>query len=105
MDAYRETSAHSHCFPGTWEGLVKNLGSTFKGRVLPSEDFHALELLEALAKKSGEVRVRDTSRITDMIMALGRGIRKTPTMIFEGRKYKGIKEIRSCVEIWKKKTH
>jgi hypothetical protein len=99
MDAYRETSAHSYCFPGTWEGLVKGLGSSFKGRILPPEDFQALELLEPLVKESGEeVELLDTSRTIDLLKALARGIWKTPTAIVQGKKYEGIEKIRQYLD-------
>ncbi len=99
MDAYRETSAHSHCRPGTSEGLVKGLASSFKGRILSPEDFQALELLEPLVKESGEeVKLLDTSRTIDLIKAFVRGIRKTPTAIVQGKKYQGIEKIRQYLD-------
>jgi hypothetical protein len=99
MDAYRETSAHSYCFPGTWEGLVKALGSSFKGRILPPEDSQALELMEPLVKESGEeVKLFDISRTIDLITAFVRGIWKTPTAIVQGKKYEGIEKIRQYLD-------
>lgn len=95
VETLREMSTHSYCAPGEWTGLLKGLESKFKGRILPSEDVEVLEQFKTLGEKCGdEVRVYDVSRATERIKALSRGIRKTPALIIQGKKYEGIKEIR-----------
>jgi hypothetical protein len=89
----REMSMHPICAPGALEGLLKEL-EKFKGRVLSSEDNEVLEKFKTFGEKcDDEVKVYDISRINDRIKALGRGIRKTPTIISQGKKYEGLKEI------------
>jgi hypothetical protein len=95
VETLREMSTHPYCAPGVWTGLLKGLESKFKGRVLPSEDGEVLERFKTLGEKcDDEVMVYDVSKITDRIKALSKGIRKTPTVIIQGKKYEGVKEIR-----------
>jgi hypothetical protein len=94
VDTLREMSSHSYCYPGLGSALLKGLESKFKGRILSSEDNEVLERFKTLGEKcDDEVKVYDVSRATDRIKALSRGIRKTPTIINQGKKYEGIKEI------------
>jgi hypothetical protein len=94
VETYREMSTHSYCAPGVWTGLLKGLESKFNGRVLSSEDVEVLERLKTLGEKcEDQVKVYDVSRVTDRIKALSRGVRKTPTIIIQGKKYQGEKEI------------
>lgn len=95
VETLREMSTHSYCAPDAWPGLLKGLESKFKGRILPPEEFEVLERFKTLGEKcDDEVKVYDVSRATDRIKALSRGIRKTPALIIQGKKYEGIKEIR-----------
>lgn len=74
--------------------MLKGLESKFKGRVLPPEDSAVLEQLETLVEKfDDEVKVYDVSSILDKIKAVMRGIRKTPTVIIQGKRYEGLEEI------------
>ena len=98
VETYREMSSHSYCAPGSWSGLLKGLESRFKGRVLPPEDSAVLEQLEKLVEKfDDEVKVYDVSSVLDKIRAIKRGIRKTPTVIVQGKKYEGLEEIQQQI--------
>jgi len=93
----REMSLHPICAPGTWEELVKEYGK-FKGRILPPDDHEALENLKVLANKfHEEIKIYDVSRILDRIRALKRGIRRTPTLIVQGKKYEGLEKISELI--------
>jgi len=95
----REMSLHSYCAPGAWEGLLKSYGSKFKGRVLPPEDHAVLEKLEMLANKfHDEIKIYDVSRTSDKIKAMRQGIRKTPTVIVQRKKYEGLEKILQLIE-------
>jgi hypothetical protein len=94
VDTLREMSAHSFCYPGLGSALLKGLESKFKGRILSSEDSEVLEKIKTLGEKCDDkVKVYDISRATDRIKALSKGILKTPTLINQGKKYEGVKEI------------
>ena len=98
VETYREMSMHAYCAPGAWSGLLKGLESKFKGRVLPPEDSSVLEQLERLIEKfDDEVKVYDVSGVLDKIRAIRRGIRKTPTVIVQGKKYEGLEEIQQQI--------
>lgn len=98
VERYREMSSHSYCALGAWSGLLKGLESKFKGRVLPPEDSAVLEQLERFVEKfDDEVKVYDVSSVLDKIRAMRRGIRKTPTVIIQGKKYEGVEEIQQQI--------
>jgi len=66
--------------------------------VLSTEDHTVLEQLETLVEKyDDEVNVYDVSRMLDKIRAIRRGIRKTPAVIIEGKKYQGFEEIQQQI--------
>ncbi|MEM3730362.1 MAG: hypothetical protein QW667_02505 [Candidatus Bathyarchaeia archaeon] len=68
--------------------------SKFKGRILPTEDLTVLERALRLAADSGEkVLVFDVSRMADKLKALKRGVKRTPTLIIDGKKYGKMEEI------------
>jgi hypothetical protein len=98
IETVREMSQHSYCAPGAWQGLLKNYGSKFKGRILSPEDQEVLEKLEMLANKfHDEVKIFDVSRALDKIRAVKQGIRKTPTVIIQGKKYEGLEKISQLI--------
>jgi hypothetical protein len=94
----REMSMHTHCAPGAWEGLLKNYGK-FKGRLLSPDDQEILQKLEILANKfHDEIKVYDVSRSLDKVKAMRQGIRKTPTVIVQGKKYESLEKILQLIE-------
>ena len=98
IETLREMSQHTYCAQGTWEALLKDYGSKFKGRILPPEDHEVLEKLEKLANKfRDEIKVYDVSHTLDKIKAIKQGIRRTPTVIIQGKKYEGLEKISELI--------
>lgn len=94
VETARDMAPHSYCAPGTTEGLVSEVLSKFKGRLLPEDDSKALErVLQILRETQESVKVYDVSRTTDKLRAVKRGIRNTPTVIINGEKYEGLEAI------------
>lgn len=94
VETARDMAPHSYCAPGTTEGLVSEVLSKFKGRLLSEEDSTALTRVLQIFKENQEpVRVYDVSRITDKLRLLKYGIRKTPAVIIDGEKYEGLEAI------------
>jgi hypothetical protein len=92
----REMSYHIDC--GLAEWAYDQLSEKFKGRVLSQEDLTVLEKVLEMAKaRSEKARVYDVSRITDRMRALKRGVLKTPTVIINGERYEGLKEISQVI--------
>jgi hypothetical protein len=90
VETARDMAPHSYCAPGTTEGLVSEVLSKFRGRLLSEEDSKALEcVLQVLKENHESLRVYDVSRTADKLRAVKRGIRKTPTVIINGEKYEG----------------
>lgn len=95
----REMSQHTICAPNVWEGLYKAYGPKFKGRLLLSEDQEVLRKLETFANKfHDKVKVYDISRAVDKIKAVKHGIRRTPTVIIQGKRYEGLEKISQLIE-------
>jgi len=95
----REMSQHTICAPDVWEGLYKAYGPKFKGRLLPPEDQEVLRKLETLTTKfHEEIKIYDVSRAFDKMKAVKQGIRKTPTVIVQGKKYEGLEKISQLIE-------
>lgn len=95
----REMSLHPYCAPGSWEGLYKAYGLKFKGRLLAPEDHTVLEKLEILANKfHDKIKIYDVSRALDKMKAIKQGIRKTPTVIIQGKKYEGLEKISQLIK-------
>lgn len=94
---YREMSQHIQCGLSRWVQDV--LSKEFKGRILSREDLNVLEpALEIARTNDVHVKVYDVSRITDKLTALKRGIRKTPVVIINGRKYERVEEILEALQ-------
>jgi len=94
----REMSEHAVCAPDIAPALIKNLQSKFKGRILPSDDSKALELTAQLSKLfQEEIKIYDISHASHRLKAAKQGIFKTPTLIIQGKKYVGIKEISDLI--------
>lgn len=94
VETLREMSQHEYCASGTWQDLVKDYASKFKGRILTPEDQEVLEKIEKLTSKfHDKVRIYDVSRISDKMKAIKEGIRRTPTVIVQGKKYESLKEV------------
>lgn len=80
---YREMSYHWECGLAQW--AYGELAGQFKGRILSDEDVGVLRQVLDMAKKEGrEVKVYDTSRMSDRVKALRRGVLKTPAVIING---------------------
>jgi hypothetical protein len=93
-ELYRESSQHTYCAPDLARWANDAAISRLKGRFLPTEHFTALAKALEIAEKTNEkLEAHDVSHATDRIKALKRGIRKTPAVIINGKKYEGIKEI------------
>jgi hypothetical protein len=94
VETARDMAPHSYCAPGTTEGLVGEVLSKFKGRLLTEEDSKALQrVLQILRETQESVKVYDVSRTTDKLRAVKRGIRNTPAVIINGEKYEGLEAI------------
>jgi formaldehyde-activating enzyme involved in methanogenesis len=90
----REMTQHTYCAPGVASGLLKNVASQFKDRVLPQDDYVVLERIEELAHELRDnVKVYDVSRMQDRVRALKRGILKTPAVVVQGKRYEGLNKI------------
>jgi len=94
VETIREMTQHTYCMPGVASGLLKNVTSKFKGRVLPQDDYVVLQRIEELAHElHDDVKVYDVSRALDKMKALKRGIMKTPTVVVQGKKHEGLEKI------------
>ncbi|MEM2118268.1 MAG: hypothetical protein QW386_04545 [Candidatus Bathyarchaeia archaeon] len=95
----REMSTHIICLPETAARASELFSSKFKGRILSQEDSAALEQALLVANKTKEkIIVYDISRMTDKLKALKRGIRKTPVVIINGKKYERVEEIQEVLQ-------
>lgn len=101
-------SLHTFCSPELVEWATTDLMAKFKGRILPPEDSIILEQVLRVARERNEkVVVFDVSRITDKVKAMKRGIKKTPTIIIDGKKYENVEEIQKALSfnfLQKRKT-
>jgi hypothetical protein len=94
VDFYREMSQHTYCAPHMVDWAHRDLASKFKGRILPDEDRMVLEQFLLMVKdKDDELLVYDVSRLTDRLKALKKGVKKTPTVIVNGKKYEKLEDI------------
>jgi len=94
----REMSLHTACDPDMATRASELFSPKFKGRILPQEDFTALEKVSQIAHKTNEqLKVYDVSSMTDKIRAMKRGIRKTPAAVINGEKYEGLEEILQAI--------
>ena len=86
-------SQHVLCAPDLAEWAAK-IPSKFKGRILPEKDRTVLEHALRMVNKTDEkVLVFDVSRVTDRLKAIKRGVKRTPTIIVNGKKYDNVEEI------------
>lgn len=91
---YREMSQHTYCSPELVKWAAADLMSKFKGHVLPEKDRTILESALRLASEVGDkIVVFDVSRVSDRLKAIKRGVKSTPTIIIDGKKYDNIEEI------------
>ncbi|MEM3873642.1 MAG: hypothetical protein QXU45_00685 [Candidatus Bathyarchaeia archaeon] len=91
---YREMSMHTYCGPQVVDWAYHDLSSKFKGRILPQEDYMVLEqVLLRFKGKDDELLIYDVSRVTDKLKALRKGVKRTPTVIINGKKYERLEEI------------
>lgn len=99
VETLREMSQHVYCTPDAWQGLLKDYGSKFKGRLLLPDDHEVLEKLELLANKfHDEIKIYDVSNALDKMKAMKQGIHKTPTIIVDGEKYEGLEKISEMIK-------
>lgn len=98
IDHYREMSYHVQC--GLARCAYEELASQFRGRILTEKDSEALNKIFELAKEeNSEVRVYDTSRVTEHLKAWKRGILRTPAVVIKDVKYQGLDEIVQATKI------
>lgn len=69
-----------------------------KGRILRQEDHMVIEQALRVIKETDDLLVYDVSRLTDRLKALKKGVKKTPTIIIDGKKYEGLPEILRVLE-------
>jgi hypothetical protein len=95
---YREMSQHVICAPDL-AGWAAEVPAKFKGRILPEKDRTVLERALRLANKTAEkIVVFDVSRVSDRLKAIKRGVKSTPTIIIDGKKYDNVEEILSVLQ-------
>jgi hypothetical protein len=93
---YREMSYHWECGLAQW--AYGELAQQFKGRILSDEDVRVLRQVLDMGKKEGrEVKVYDTSRMSDRVKALKRGVFKTPAVVMNGELYQGVDQVSQAV--------
>ena len=91
-------SYHVQC--GLARCAYEELASQFRGRILKEKDSEALNKIFELAKEeNSEVRVYDTSCITERLKAWKRGILRTPAVVIKDVKYQGLDEIAQATKI------
>ncbi|MEM3770512.1 MAG: hypothetical protein QXG76_04920 [Candidatus Bathyarchaeia archaeon] len=91
---YREMSQHTFCGPEMVNWAYRDLASKFKGRILRQEDYIVLEQALRMVKETDdELLVYDVSRLADKLKALKKGVKKTPIVIIDGKKYEDATEI------------
>ncbi|MEM3616837.1 MAG: hypothetical protein QXJ31_02875 [Candidatus Bathyarchaeia archaeon] len=96
---YREMSQHTYCGPQMVNWAYRDLASKFKGRILQQEDYIVLEQALRIVKETDdELLVYDVSRLTDKLKALKKGVKKTPTILINGKKYEDMTEILKVLE-------
>jgi protein-disulfide isomerase len=92
-------STHIICLPETATRASELFSSKFKGRILSQEDNTVLEQALLVANKTKQkIIVYDVSRMTDKLKALKRGIRKTPAVIINGKRYERVEEIQEVLQ-------
>ncbi|MEM3694905.1 MAG: hypothetical protein QXJ11_02980 [Candidatus Bathyarchaeia archaeon] len=90
---YREMSHHVCCAPEL-AGWAINVPEKFKGRILPEKDRTVLENALRFASETGkQIVVFDISRVSDRLKAIKRGVKSTPAVIIDGKKYDDADEI------------
>ena len=57
------------------------------------------KIFELAKEENSEVRVYDTSRVTERLKAWKRGILRTPAVVIEDVKYQGLDEIVQATKI------
>lgn len=93
VDHYRELSQHTFCAPNLARWAA-DIPAKFKGRILPEKDQTVLESALRFASEAGEkIVVFDVSRVSDKLKAIKRGVKSTPAVIIDGKKYDDADEI------------
>jgi glutaredoxin len=98
VEYYREMSQHVICAPdlARWGAEIP---AKFKGRILPEKDRTVLEYALRVANETGEkVLVFDISRVSDRLKAIKRGVKRTPTIIINGKKYDSVDDIQRFLQ-------
>jgi hypothetical protein len=94
VETCKEMSQHPYCAPGSTEGLISGSLSKFKGRVFLEADSRVLEcVVQVMGKTKESVKIYDLSRMTDGLKAMRHGIRSTPVVMINGKKYENPEEI------------
>ena len=99
LETTKEMSLHTFCDPETATRASEIYGSKLKGRVLPEEHRIVLQKVMEYAQAHGEkFEVFDVSSVTDRIKAMRQGVVRTPTLVADGRSFRGMNEISRFVE-------
>jgi hypothetical protein len=94
VETCRDIVQHPMCAPEATEGLAHEALIDFRGRLFSQEDSLVLERVLDIADKTNKsVKIHDLSRVTDNFSALRHGIFKTPMVIINGKRYRGLKDI------------
>jgi len=94
VETCKEMSQHPYCAPGSNEALISGSLSKFKGRVFLEADSKVLEYaVQVMGKTKESVKIYDLSRMIDGLKAMRHGIRSTPVLVMNGKKYESLEEI------------
>jgi len=94
VETIKEMSQHPYCASGSMEGLISTTLSRLKGRVLPQADSAVLQcILEFVGERNYAIKIYDLSRMRDGLRALRHGIRSTPVVVIDGKKYQDLEVI------------
>jgi hypothetical protein len=94
VETIKEMSQHPYCAPGSTEGLISGTLSKFKDRMLPQADSVVLQcVFEKIGERNDALKIYDLSRMGDSLRALRHGIRSTPVVVIDGKKYQGLEVI------------
>jgi hypothetical protein len=96
VGTYREMSVHTVCAPGWVDTMISKL----KGRILSQEDFAVLQQASQVKSKLVSILVvHDVSSLKGKIIAAKRGVRRTPAVIVDGRKFEAEEALKALSKV------
>jgi len=87
---YAGLNLQNHSFLSEWSIVPWNSlpKSCYKMKIFSEKDKEAIEIARSLAEKTkAKVKIRDLSYFEGKILAFFKGIKKTPTILIDGKKY------------------